>query len=484
MHWKDAWINSRDDAELFVRHVLKAEPNPWQAEGLDLISKYDRLAIRAGHDVGKTAFEAWVSIWFILTRVPAIIPITANSKDQLRDVTWAETQRWCRKLPDDLRERLEIGQERIMLKDAPDQAYMVARTASKDKPEALQGFHSPNLLYVIEEASGIDDIVFEVARGALASKGAKVVMCGNPTRRSGYFYNAFNANREHWTCMHVPWRADNPWTNPKYGADVADEYGEQSNVYRVRVLGEFPISEDDAVVPLELVEAAVNRDVVMKDNHSMIWGVDVGRGGDPSAILKRQGNHIVGNPIVIKSPNTMTVVGRILREWRETPIHKRPASINVDVIGIGAGVLDRLQELGLPAFAVNVGETISLNDPTRFGRLRDELWWAVRDWFDAKDCRIPDDPLLISEITAPTYKELSSGKISVESKDDMKGRGIKSPNCADALCLTFAGGEFSSLAKRQRFADDQYDPTDQDRLHRRADNDTYQTHAIMGEREG
>lgn len=466
----------------FVLDELCQSPDPWQVEALQAIERHSHVAIRSGHDVGKTALMAWTAIWYLLTHFPCIVPVVANTRQQLRDVTWAEIGRWTRRLRPELRARLDIGIERIALRDNPEMAFMVARAASKDNPEALQGFHSQNLLFLLEEASGIDDIVFEVARGALASRHAKVLMIGNPTRTGGYFHAAFHGSRDVWHCMHVPW-APRPWTSPAYPDEVAREYGERSNVYRVRVLGEFPISMDDAVIPLEWIEPAVDRDVALKPHRGITWGLDVGRGGDASCLVKRHGNHVLEPAILWKDADTMVIAGRVARQWRETPADRRPASINVDVIGIGAGVHDRLRELGLPSVGINVGETQSLDDPERFLRLRDELWFRAREWFQQRDCVIPHDALLIGELSAPSYRLTSSGKIKVESKDEMKERGLRSPNAADAFCLTFAGGEFHGLAARQSFALDAYDPTDQDQLHRRLDEHGLQAFAMV-ERDG
>jgi hypothetical protein len=241
-----------------------------------------------------------------------------------------------------------------------------------------------------------------------------------------------------------------------YAEEIAREYGENSNVYRVRVEGEFPLSEDDAVIPLGLVEAAVGREVHPNDM-AMVWGLDVARFGDDStALAKRRGNVLIEPVKERRKLDLMQSAGWIAREWEQTPIDKRPAAINVDVIGLGAGVVDRLREMGLPVRGVNVGEAASV-DEKRFMRLRDELWFRVRDWFDARDCAIVRDDGLISELVAPKYKIESSGKIKVESKDDMKKRGIKSPNKADAFCLTFAGGDFAHM-QREAVTQLGYDP--------------------------
>ena len=140
--------------------------------------------------------------------------------------------------------------------------------------------------------------------------------------------------------------------------------------------------------------------------------------------------------------DTMQTVGIIKAEWEKTPDADRPAAINVDVIGIGSGVVDRLKELGLPVVGVNVAESESpnANPEIQFNRLRDELWWKGREWLERRDCKLCDDDETIGELTTPTYTILSNGRIQVERMDDMKKRGVKSPNRADAWLLTFHDG--------------------------------------------
>lgn len=419
---------------------------------LEAIAVNDHVAIRAAHDQGKTALLAWVGWWFLTTRIPCKIPVAANTQDQLRDVTWAELAKWGRRLPPALADKFEIGAERIFLKAAPEECFAVARTASKSNPEALQGFHSENLMFLLEEASGMEDIIFEIASGAMSSKGAKALMIGNPNRASGYFARAFKENRWLWKGLHFPWKP-NPWSSPDYPQQIAREYGENSNVYRVRVLGDFPSSEDNAVIPLELVEAAIARDVDITARRSTVWGVDIARfGDDRSALIKRKGNHILEKAKTWRKRDLAESSGIIMREYFETPEGNRPTAINCDVIGIGAGVVDILRERGLPVFGVNVGEVAE--DSDRFARLRDELWYKVRGWFQNRDVKMPDDPDLVSDLVGPTYKILSTGKIQIEAKDDMKKRGIKSPDLADAFCLTFAGGEFAGSHRMHARADD------------------------------
>lgn len=423
------------DPLAFVTEALQAQPDPWQAEALYRLCTTDRLSIRAGHGVGKTTTLAWIVLWFCCTRVPFKVPIIANSQDQLRDVVWPELRKWYGRLPAALANEFQIDAERLYMRAAPE-SFAVARTASKDNPEALQGFHEENLLFVVEEASGIPDIVFEVGAGSMSTAGAKMVLFANPTRASGFFYDTHHSMRERWSTMRV--NSEDVPRAQGHIADIAAKYGRDSNVYRVRVLGEFPTTEDDAVIALEHCEAAVVRKVKATD-YRPVWGLDVARFGDDSnALAKRQGNTLLEPINEWRDKDLMQTVGIVVNEWKATSPFDKPSEILVDIIGLGAGVADRLFELGLPARGINVSEAASVSD--RYMRKRDELWFAGRDWFSAKDCAIPDDSALIAELTSPKYRIESSGKIKVESKDEMKKRGLRSPNRADAFLLTLAGG--------------------------------------------
>jgi phage terminase large subunit len=435
-------------------------PELWQGNFLQDVGKamvegQRRFSVKAGHGVGKSTVEAWLILWFVLFHRNFKCPVTANSQDQLRDVVWAEIYRWWQVLPPFLKDQVEVKAERVVVKASPEGSFAVARTARPEKPEALQGFHAETLAFFIEEASGIEDIIFETAGGALSSEDSWVFMFANPTRSSGYFHRSHTSSRTSWRTYTVSCFQSSR-VSPEYAKEIAEEYGEDSNVYRVRVLGEFPLSEDDAVISLGMVEPAIGREVSPSES-GIVWGLDVARfGDDTTALCKRRGNVVLEPIKEWKKLDLMQVTGIIVREFNETRIENRPGAINVDVIGLGAGVVDRLRELQLPVRGINVGESPS-SDTGRYMRLRDELWFKARDWFDSRAVLIPDDPGLISELVQPKYKIESTGKIKVESKDDMKKRGIKSPNKADAFCLTFAGGDFI-VHQNMRVAEMAYDP--------------------------
>lgn len=438
----DEWAR---DPVLFVEQALGVDRlEDWQRDALRLVRDHDRVAVKSGHGVGKTAFLAWVILWWLLTRCPGKVACTANTANQLSDVLWGELDKWWRRLPEGLKNLLDLKSDRIELKEDPKQSFGVARTARKEQPEAFQGFHSPNMLFIADEASGIDDIIFEVGKGSMSSEGAKTIMTGNPTRPQGYFYDAFHRMRGFWKTMTVPCSSSSQ-VSQKYIEECKEEYGEDSNMYRVRVLGEFPREGDNVIIPLHYCESAVGRNVELISNSAEVWGLDVARfGDDRTALAKRRANHLLEPVKWWAGKDLMQVAGLISNEYRDAP--KKPDVIYVDAIGIGAGVADRLLELGLPVHAVNVAEVPAVGE--KFMRLRDELWWSAREWFRSMSVKMPSDDRLMAELTLPTYSFTSGGKIKAESKDELKkrtSRGAgdlgKSPDLADAFCLTFVGGE-------------------------------------------
>ena len=382
-------------------------------------------------------------LWGLLCHTEAKIPVVAGSESQLRDTIWPEIALWVRRLPEPLADQIEVQAERVVIKAKPDVAFAVARVASKDNPQAMAGFHSKFLMFLVDEASAVSEAAYEVAQGALSTEGAIAVLAGNPTKVGGFFHSTHTTLRERWFTMRVS-SHDVP-TARGHIQDVIDTYGENSNAYRTRVLGEFPTADDITVIPLAWVEAAIDREVAPM-RVQPIWGVDAARfGDDRSTLAKRRGNVLLTPVTVWKNLDTMQLAGRIAREFEETPLDDQPHEILVDVIGIGAGVVDRLDELGLPVRGVNVAEAPSVDD--QFMRLRDELYWKMRKWFEARNCAMPRDDALISELVAPTYDFTSAGKLQVESKKDMKKRGLRSPDLADAFMLTFAGDDRQRMLK-------------------------------------
>ena len=436
------------DPDKFDRDIWPDDlPEEWQTKASRLLVEGDRVAIRSGHGVGKTAWLARRIIWWGSTRNPWKVGVTAPSSSQMYDALWSELAKWHAKMPEALRVKFEWSSEYFRWAENPAVSFAVAKTARRETPDALAGLHSENMLYLIDEAPGVDDIIFETARGAMSTTGAKTIMTGNPTRLSGYFFDAFHKNRAHWRQMVVSC-LDSRRTNLAEIEQWREEYGEESNFFKVRALGEFPDAEDGVIIPMYLVEAAVRRDVEQVPSEE-IWGLDVsGAGQDLCALAKRRGNTMLEAVKTWRNDDTMVSVGRVMAEWREAKV--KPVQVCVDSNGIGAGVAHRLSEQGVPVQCVNVSESHSSND--RYLRLRDEMWERARDWFYGKDVKIVDDAHFVGEISRVKWGLSSNGKMKAMSKYDMKlapPRGLgKSPDRSEAFCFTFMAG--GSIIGRQK----------------------------------
>ena len=432
------WVEDYyDEPVLFVREVLGVDPDEWQCQFLEAIARGDRkITVRSGHGVGKSTASSWAMLWFFLTRSPVKVVVTAPTSAQLFDALFAELKRWVNDLPDLLQQMVTVKQDRIVFNAAPDEMFISARTSRAEQPEALQGIHSDHVMLVADEASGVPEQVFEAAAGSMSGHSAVTLLLGNPTRSSGFFYDTHNRLASEWTVFKVGCQ-ESPRVSDEYVAEMASRYGEDSNAFRVRVLGEFPRSDDDTMIPMELIESARQRDVAGNPYADVIWGLDVARfGSDSSALCKRQGNIVIETPRRWKNLDLMQLTGAVVAEYESLEEKDRPAEILVDSIGLGAGVVDRLIELGLPARGINVSESPSFG--TKYRNLRAELWAKAKAWLERRDCFLPDDSQLVSELATVRYKFASNGKLQIESKEDLKKRGLKSPDVADSFVLTFA----------------------------------------------
>lgn len=428
------------DPVRFAKKVLRLEPTPQQITFLEALAcPGARVAVRSGHGTGKSTALAMAALWFLATRPDGLAPCTAPTAHQLQDVLWRELRRLIARMDEDVRGLFRVTSDRIQRRDGS--GMIVARTSRPENPDALQGFHAPEILFVIDEAAGVGDAVFEVARGALSTASARVALTGNPTRLSGYFHNAFHGARDSWvrlcfSCL------DSPLVAPEYGRDIAREYGEDSDMYRVRVLGEFPQSGMFNLIPLALVEAAMERDLPADaaDGAPLIFGVDPAwMGGDRSALVARRG---VWAEVLFtaRSMDTVRLTEMVARRAEEM----RPDAIFVDQTGIGAGVFDQLVRTRHGAVGVSFSETPM--EPGRFLNRRAELWWRVREWLEGGGV-LAKNPDWRDDLTAPEYFLTGVGKIQLESKEGMRKRGLASPDLGDALALTFA----LPVAARSRF---------------------------------
>lgn len=413
----------------FVRDIIGAEPDAWQAEALNALDNGKNVAIRSGHGVGKTSCMAWIVIHAVATHGFAKVPCTAPTGHQLRDLLWAEIAMWLNRSK--IKDMLTWTATSLSVKGFEESWFAVARSCSV--PENLAGFHAPKLLYVVDEGSGVADNIYEVIDGALTTANAQMVMAGNPTQRSGYFYNAFHKNRSSWHCLHV-----NSETSPRvtkaYCDGMAAKWGRDTDIYRVRVLGEFPEAESNTFIPLPLVEAAIlryKRNAERELSGIIEMGVDVARYGDDETVFcVRQGFRII-HLEPHRGWSTTKTSGRAVQLVNQYNV----STIRVDDTGVGGGVTDNLRESisGCRIVPSNFGGPGNKHYANATG----VMWGNLRDLMQSEELELPDDDDLAGELTTRRFRLNSKGLIVLEDKDDMKKRGLPSPGRADAVSMAF-----------------------------------------------
>jgi hypothetical protein len=425
-----------------------AGPDKWQTDVLQQLGKElqqgadageaaarsIRMAVRSGHGIGKTALVSWIILWFMSTRPHPQVVVTANTKQQLENKTWRELAKWHKRA-------LNAGwfkwtATRFYHVEHPDTWFASAVPWSKENSEAFAGTHEEHVLILFDEASAIEDVIWDVAEGAMTTEGAMWLAFGNPTRGSGRFRECFRAHRHRWTGMRVDSR-DARMANKAEINDWVETYGEDSDFVRVRVKGEFPrVSSTQFIGEDLLYRAADNPPEEDEYQHAAkVLSLDIARFGDDASVaLLRQGRKIHG-----------------IWRWREVDTHHlawelialinehTPDATFLEEVGIGVGVMDTLKANGYEVQGIIPQKASSR--PREHANKRMEMWAEVKDWLKNGGCPLVDgewDDELFYDLTAPEYGFDGQGRMQLERKKDMKARGLPSPDTGDALALGFA----------------------------------------------
>ena len=434
----------------FVEDLLHVTPDPKQADILRSVSANQMTSVRSGHGIGKSAVEAWTVIWFLTTRPFPKIPCTAPTQHQLFDILWAEVSKWLRNNKA-LEREIQWTKEKVYMKQYPEEWFAVARTASK--PDALQGFHADDILYIIDEASGVDDKVFEPVLGALSTPGARLLMCGNPTQLSGFFYESHHKNRGSYSTFHIDGRTSSR-VSEEFVNTIITMYGEDSDVFRVRVAGEFPRQDNDVFIPLPLIEKSIMTQWNAPERPASIHiGCDVARYGDDKTVIGYKLDEKVefhkrrSGQDTMKTADDIVELGEMLvRRYKYT----KTIPVKVDDSGVGGGVVDRLKQLKrfnperlwwLDIVPVIFGQRIShdfYHDSTTYmmSIVKKLLMPFTEDGLPKPvELILPDDNELVGQLSTRKYGMTEPSKIRVESKEAMKKRGLRSPDEADCVLL-------------------------------------------------
>jgi hypothetical protein len=420
-----------------------AGPDVWQADLLHMIGGHvsstdesGRFAVASGHGIGKTAFVAWLILWFIATRPQPQIVVTANTGNQLNTKTWRELAKWLHMSA--VASTFSWTATRLYHSDFQATWFAAAVPWRADRPEAFAGTHEQHVLLVMDEASAIDDLIWETSEGMMTTRGSLWVAFGNPTRASGRFKECFAGGRfaHRWQTFKVDSRTAKMADQSQIQAWITD-YGEDSDFVRVRVRGEFPrqavgqfISEDD-------IDEATKREATKDPLQATIIGVDVARyGDDRSVILVRQGACITDLRIY-REIDTVRLAGFVC-EVTDLYQNEQP-TLCIDAVGLGAGVVDVCRNRNYRVEEVYAGGRPQ--DPMHYENVRAEMWDTMRKWLRTRAWLDPSASYYLdlkADLLGPEYGFNDKGQLQLERKRHMKDRGIASPDVGDALALTFA----------------------------------------------
>lgn len=421
--WGEGGLVGQDGPDTWQRDILATIRDEYSLEASLSI------AVSSGHGIGKTALIAWIILWFIATRPNPQIVVTANTKEQLEKKTWRELAKWQKHFA--FGELFDWSATTFRLKEHSNTWFASALPWSEHNSEAFAGTHEKYVLLIFDEASKIADAIWEVAEGAMTTPGAMWIAFGNPTRNTGRFRECFGKFRHRWKTWQIDSRTAKMADKAKI-AEWVDDYGEDSDFVRIRVRGVFPRASAMQFIPGDIVEEAAGK-VHKEQDYSfapVVIGVDMARyGDDQSVIFIRQGlQHL--HMEKHREIDTQTMAGRIALLQDQY----KAKAIFVDA-GYGQGVIDRLRALGRRCVEVNFGCRAA--DDKQYANKRAEMWGQMKEWLKSGGA-IPDDQELKDDLIGPEYGFDSKDRILLEKKEDMKRRGIASPDSADALALTFA----------------------------------------------
>jgi hypothetical protein len=339
-------------------------PDDWQREFLLKLGKAIRerkpgevikIATKTGKGPGKTALEAWLILWLNSTRPHFAGTATANTGDQLDTKLWRELSLWWQRSIN--KHWFQWTATRFYQVDHKDTWGIDALKWSEHKPDAFGGLHNAGRgqAALVDEGSGVADSIYDVIDSTMTDDDSFIFVFGNPYRKRGRFYDLFTRFAHRWINLTVDCRTAKAPNQSKIQADIED-WGLDSDYIRVNVLGEFPRQDADTLIPLPLIEAARTREAAECERYYPVWGLDVARYGDDRTALCKRRHRRVETVEAWRGLDTMQTAGRVKNAYDEAATDDKPTMIVVDVIGVGAGVVDRLRELGLPVRALNVAE--------------------------------------------------------------------------------------------------------------------------------
>jgi phage terminase large subunit len=470
----------RADPVAFVLETFTADPSgrpvtvdPAQAEIMRAVARGSRVAVRSSHGVGKTTTAAWLTLWWLATRSPALVVTCAGTWNHLTDKLWPEIRSWGKTWR--LRDAFDWQETGIYSTLNPDGWRAVQ--SSSDKPENIEGWHSPHLLVLIDEAKAMADEVWDAIRGALTSgdvdgEPPRVgIFSTPPLTPAGWYAGLFKQQSEGWRTIHID-GMDSSRVSKSWAAEMLRDYGADSPVYQSKVRGQIPENSTDALISIASWEAAQKRRHVGDDGKGVAAGLDIAGEGDDLTVLSIVKNRQWSIPVLEDGKRTwhvgrdvMQAVGLAVRAIKELGVRV----LALDDTGLGGGVTARLYELQRAGKLPGMGDLMlvpinfgsSAWDEHKFARIKDQLWWELREEIrqgpmclptddEIRDWNLPRGTNPLAQFTSPLYGNTSSGKLVVFDKrgaggaqdekmrERMRTLPAKSPDVAHSCMLARA----------------------------------------------
>ncbi len=427
-------------------------PDTWQSEFLTDLGKaveergFDgfnavmpvRMGASSGHGIGKSVLVAWIVDWLMSTRPHCQGTVTANTITQLATKTWPQIQRWTKMCATS--HWFTINSERIYHTEFKESWFCSAQSSKAENSEAFAGQHAAtsSSFYIMDEASAVPDIIYEVAEGGMTDGEPMIFAFGNPTRNTGKFYRAaFGSEMGRWNMVRVDSRTS-AFSNKELINEWIDDYGVDSDFVRVRVLGLPPTANELSYIGEDLIKGAQQRHVEALWDEPLVAGFDVSGGGSAWNVIRfRRGADAASIPPIRltgqQGRDRSVLIGAAAEVMRETG-PRRVTAMFVDS-AFGSPIVERLHTLGY----MNVHEVSfggSSPDPHQ-ANMRAYMWYRTKEWM--KSGSIPSsDENLSGQLGVPGYHINKQNQLVLESKENITKRGEASPDDADALALTFA----------------------------------------------
>lgn len=426
-----------------------------QQDLLRTVSRGGRTACKACHSSGKTYTAALAALHWLAKYDDGVVVTTAPTDIQVRTLLWGEINNAVLgsryPFPKPNQTSMAINPKRYAL-------GFSTNVNQQSEGVRFQGFHSGHILVILDEAPGVHPKIWDAIEGIRAGGLVSVLALGNPTINSGPFFDAFEKNRVGWNTYTISAfdtpnlkglsiadlirferespdeldRNERPYlTTRRWVLERFYEWGEDHPLYQSRVLGLFPTQSESSLISLAWLEVGKNREQVKKKGE--IWGgLDVaGPGDDETSLTLREDGHVFLHKQWTKEDPRGEVVAEL------TPYKDRLRALNVDCIGIGWGMYLHLKDIfGGKVIPCNVAT--ATEDSEKFENLKAELYWGLRERMKAGDFSGITDEKTIGQLAGIRYMSTPRGRTKIESKEDARKRGVKSPDRAESIMLCFA----------------------------------------------